>query len=194
MATEFSHFDDAEASRSPPLEPVISQRWHSPPTFSLSSFPRRSRSPSPWDIAPANPSCPPSDRSASHQKSRRPRAVPDPGDTVLIDFMGGLNHPDVAKQAGEEYLHQSDDSDSEELEGVVKAQYVSYEDPLGPSKAYRQRGASVEDLRPTRRTKETTNPNALLVQESVNTMSQYLILMLELVGLPRVDHDHLRPT
>lgn len=47
----------------------------------------------------------------SKGKKRRPKAQASQGDAVLIGFMGGLNHPDLATKAGEETLPQSDDSD-----------------------------------------------------------------------------------
>lgn len=36
-------------------------------------------------------------------------------DAILVDHMGGLNHPDLALRAGEEALPESDDSDLEEI-------------------------------------------------------------------------------
>ena len=36
-------------------------------------------------------------------------------DAILVDYMGGLNHPDLALRAGEEALPESDDSDLEEI-------------------------------------------------------------------------------
>ena len=47
----------------------------------------------------------------SKGKKRRPKAQASQGDAVLIGFMGGLNHPDLATKAGEVPLPQSDDSD-----------------------------------------------------------------------------------
>ena len=47
----------------------------------------------------------------SKGKKRHPKAQASQGDAVLIGFMGGLNHPDLATKAGEEPLPQSDDSD-----------------------------------------------------------------------------------
>ena len=44
-------------------------------------------------------------------KKRHPKAQASQGDAVLIGFMGGLNHPDLATKAGEVPLPQSDDSD-----------------------------------------------------------------------------------
>ena len=43
---------------------------------------------------------------------RRPRAQASRGDAVLIGFMGGLNHPELANRAGEEVLPQSDSEPS----------------------------------------------------------------------------------
>ena len=51
----------------------------------------------------------------SKGKKRRPKAQASQGDAVLIGFMGGLNHPDLATKAGEETLPQSDDSDVDDL-------------------------------------------------------------------------------
>ena len=47
----------------------------------------------------------------SKGKKRHPKAQASQGDAVLIGFMGGLNHPDLATKAGEVPLPQSDDSD-----------------------------------------------------------------------------------
>lgn len=47
----------------------------------------------------------------SRGKKRHPKAQASQGDAVLIGFMGGLNHPDLATKAGEVPLPQSDDSD-----------------------------------------------------------------------------------
>ena len=44
-------------------------------------------------------------------RKRRPKAQASQGDAVLVGFMGGLNHPDLATKAGEVPLPQSDDSD-----------------------------------------------------------------------------------
>ena len=44
-------------------------------------------------------------------KKRHPKTQASQGDAVLIGFMGGLNHPDLATKAGEVPLPQSDDSD-----------------------------------------------------------------------------------
>ena len=47
-------------------------------------------------------------------KKRYPKAQASQGDAVLIGFMGGLNHPDLATKAGEVPLPQSDESDVED--------------------------------------------------------------------------------
>lgn len=47
----------------------------------------------------------------SRDKKRHPKAQASQGDAVLIDFMGMLNHPDLATKAGEVPLPQFDDSD-----------------------------------------------------------------------------------
>ena len=47
----------------------------------------------------------------SKGKKRHPKAQASQGDAVLIGFVGGLNHPDLATEAGETPLPQSDDSD-----------------------------------------------------------------------------------
>ena len=53
----------------------------------------------------------------SKRRTRRPKAQASQGDAVLIGFMGGLNHPDLALKAGEEPLDQeSEDSTDEDDE------------------------------------------------------------------------------
>ena len=102
MAAEAYDFDDGLTRRSPPLERQIVNLRPSP---SPDYLPPPERSPTP----PERQS-----RSSSFKKKRRPKAQASQGDAVLIGFMGGLNHPDLATRAGEEPLPQSDDSDFEE--------------------------------------------------------------------------------
>lgn len=69
-------------------------------------------SPSPDYLPPPERSpTPEPSRSSTSKKKRRPKTQASQGDAVLIGFMGGLNHPDLATRAGEEPLPQSDDSD-----------------------------------------------------------------------------------
>ena len=54
--------------------------------------------------------------SKSRERRQRPRAQASQGDAVLIGFMGGLNHPDLASKAGEEpLLEESDESADDEV-------------------------------------------------------------------------------
>ncbi len=52
--------------------------------------------------------------STSKRRTRRPKAQASQGDAVLIGFMGGLNHPDLASKAGEEPLPQESDESMDE--------------------------------------------------------------------------------
>ena len=101
MAAEEYDFDDGLIRRSPPLERQIVNLRPSP---SPDYLPPPERSPS--------PEC--QSRLSNSKKKRRPKAQASQGDAVLIGFMGGLNHPELATRAGEEPLPQSDDSDIEE--------------------------------------------------------------------------------
>ena len=58
----------------------------------------------------------PSESSDSPNPKSRKRSKPQAsqGDAVLVNFMGGLNHPELASRAGEEPLPLSDDSELEE--------------------------------------------------------------------------------
>lgn len=109
LAAEAYDLDDGLTRLSPPLERQI-VNWR--PSPSPDYLPPPERSPT-----PERPS-----RSSNSKKKRRPRAQASQGDAVLISFMGGLNHPDLATKAGEEPLPQSDDSDLDEqmdVEGKV---------------------------------------------------------------------------
>ncbi len=101
MAAEAYDFDDGLTRRSPPLERQFVNLRPSP---SPDYLPPPERSPTPERQS----------RSSNSKKKRRPKAQASQGDAVLIGFMGGLNHPDLATRAGEEPLPQSDDSDVEE--------------------------------------------------------------------------------
>ena len=101
MAAEAYDLDDGLIRRSPPLERQIVKLRPSP---SPDYLPPPERSPTPERHS----------RSSNSTKRRRPKAQASQGDTVLIGFMGGLNHPDIATRAGEEPLPQSDDSELEE--------------------------------------------------------------------------------
>lgn len=102
VAAEAYDFDDGLIRRSPPLERQIVKLRPSP---SPDYLPPLERSPTP----PERQS-----RSSNSTRRRRPKAQASQGDAVLIGFMGGLNHPDLATRAGEEPLPQSDDSELEE--------------------------------------------------------------------------------
>ena len=52
--------------------------------------------------------------SKSRKRRQRPTAQASQGDAVLIGFMGGLNHPDLASKAGEEPLSQESDESADE--------------------------------------------------------------------------------
>lgn len=101
LAAEAYDFDDGLTRYSPPLERQI-VKWR--PSPSPDYLPPPKRSPT-----PERPS-----RSSNSRKKRHPKAQASQGDAVLIGFMGGLNHPDLATKAGEEPLPQSDDSDFDE--------------------------------------------------------------------------------
>ena len=106
MAAEAYDFDDGLTRRSPPLERQIVNLRPSP---SPDYLPPPARSPTP----PERQS-----RLSNSTRKRRPKAQASQGDAVLVGFMGGLNHPDLATRAGEEPLAQSDDSDIERLMDV----------------------------------------------------------------------------
>lgn len=100
LAEAYANDDDDEGliRRSPPLErQVVNLR----PSPSPEYLPPPERTPTPERMS----------RSSNSRRRRRPRAQASQGDAVLIGFMGGLNHPDLATKAGEETLPQSDDSD-----------------------------------------------------------------------------------
>lgn len=83
-----SFYDPDSLDRSPPLEPSrVNLRPTPPPVYYITTTE-------------------PSPESGVRQKVR-----PSLGDSVLVDYMGGQNRPDIAKAAGEEPLQ--DDSDEE---------------------------------------------------------------------------------
>ena len=138
MEANIHHHDDYLGTKSPPLEPVVPtlKPLASPDWLPLSP----SRSPSPWKL-PSVHSLLPHSRQKTDRKKRRKRhaadfnsRTPSPEkssnprgrkryrkpqalqeDALLVDIMGGFNHPDIASRAGEEALPQSDDSDLEEM-------------------------------------------------------------------------------
>ena len=55
-------------------------------------------------------------RSKPRKRRRRPKAEASQGDAVLIGYMGGLNHPDLASKAGEEPLDQESEESTDEDE------------------------------------------------------------------------------
>ena len=80
-------------------------------------------SPSP-DYDSSSDSSEPEQLPPGSKARRRPRAQASRGDAVLIGFMGGLNHPELANRAGEEVLPQSDSEPSS----------VDVESASGPTK------------------------------------------------------------
>jgi len=48
---------------------------------------------------------------AQNSKRRRPKVQASQGNAVLLQLMGGLNHPDLSTKTGEECLPRSEDSD-----------------------------------------------------------------------------------
>ena len=93
MAAERYDPDDGLVRDSPPLE---AQKVNLTPTPSPDYYPSESSdSPDP-----------------KVRKRSKPQA--SQGDAVLVNFMGGLNHPELATRAGEEPLPLSDDSEFEE--------------------------------------------------------------------------------
>ena len=105
VAAERYDPDDGLVRDSPPLE---AQKVNLTPT------------PSP-DYYPSSES---SDHSPDPKGRKRPKPQPSQGDAVLINFMGGLNHPELATRAAEEPLPLSDDSefegDSMEVDNVTR--------------------------------------------------------------------------
>ena len=93
--------DDGLVQQSPPLVPRIVNLKPSP---SPDYLPPPERSPTPEHLSRSS-------NLNSRGKKRHPKAQASQGDAVLIGFMGGLNHPDLATKAGEVPLPQSDDSD-----------------------------------------------------------------------------------
>ena len=93
--------DDGLIQLSPPLVPQIVNLKPSP---SPDYLPPPERSPTPECLSRSS-------NLNSKGKKRRPKAQASQGDAVLIGFMGGLNHPDLATKAGEVPLPQFDDSD-----------------------------------------------------------------------------------
>ena len=79
---------------------------------------------------------------------RRVKAQASRGDAVLIGFMGGLNHPDLANRAGEEVLPQSDtESGSEAMASRCSHKHVdsppndvSSREPSASAKASHENG------------------------------------------------------
>jgi len=65
------------------------------------------------DYLPAPSRSLPPDHStrAQSSKRRRPKVQASQGDTVLLEFLGRLNHPDLWTKTGEECLPGSEDSD-----------------------------------------------------------------------------------
>jgi len=76
-------------------------------------------SPSPEYLSDSTSSSEPRSCSPKTKGRKRPKAQASQGDAVLVGFMGGLNHPDLATRAGEEPLPQSDDSDLDEPMAVA---------------------------------------------------------------------------
>ncbi|KAG8526883.1 uncharacterized protein KY384_008312 [Bacidia gigantensis] len=67
---------------------------------------------------------PVSDRSKPRKRPRKAQA--SRGDAVLIGFMGGLNHPELANRAGEEVLPQSDSEiSSQVMDGDAMSEVVA---------------------------------------------------------------------
>ena len=157
LAAERYDPDDGLVRDSPPL---VAQQVNLTPT------------PSP-DYYPSESSASTSPRSKG-QKRTRPQA--SQGDAVLINFMGGLNHPELATRAGEEPLPLSDDSeigDPMEIDGVKqedskKARLVRLaEDALPLTEGHhshddgRDNALKIENLRPARPTVLTESRQAL---------------------------------
>ena len=88
----------------------------------------------------------------SKPKKRSRRAEPSRGDAVLIGFMGGLNHPELANRAGEEVLPQSEsEMSSQALDSDVPSQIragsIDSTDLVGASPWSTADGASDEERR-----------------------------------------------
>ena len=91
--------DDDRLNRTPPL---LARIVNLKPSPSPEYLPKRARSSSP-------------ERSSrSRHKGRRPRTQASQGDEVLIGFMGDLNTPDIARNAGQEPLNSASQSEADE--------------------------------------------------------------------------------
>ena len=99
LAAETHDSDDDLIQRSPPLVPRI---------VNLKPSPSPKRSPTPKRLSTSS-------NLKFEGKKRHSKAQVLQGDAILIGFLGGLNHPDLATKAGEELLSQSDDSDVDDL-------------------------------------------------------------------------------
>ena len=91
------------------------------------AFVNAQASPSPDHLPP--PDMPPTPgrmrRSELRERTRRPKAQPSQGDAVLIGFMGGLKHADLASKAGEYPLSQESEEPTGEDELESESDYDS---------------------------------------------------------------------
>lgn len=95
-----SYYDPDSLDRSPPLEPFrVNLRPTPPPVYFITP-----NEPSPESAGPSHVN-------GGHKSRERMKVLPSLGDTVLLDYMGSQNRPDIAKAAYEQPLQ--DDSDEE---------------------------------------------------------------------------------
>lgn len=108
LAEAYDDDDEGLIRRSPPLE---RQYVRLRPSLSPDYIPPPERTPTPE-----------SSSRLPNSKRRRPRAQASQGDAVLIGFMGGLNHPDLATRAGEETLPPDDSDDDDDDESMKEGE------------------------------------------------------------------------
>ena len=83
----------------------------------IGESPQVERTPVNAQPSPSPEYLPPPDRFPTperRERRRRPKSQASQGDAVLIGFMGGLNHSDLASKAGEEPLPQESEESTDE--------------------------------------------------------------------------------
>ena len=108
-------------------------------------------------LKPSSPSdCPSSDESSGidsvlsgSKPKRRVKAQASRGDAVLIGFLGGLNHPDLANRAGEEVLPQSE-SESDAGEMVLNGSEYNNDDASSRNSSPDARSSAFRSISPAR--------------------------------------------
>ena len=125
-AAQHPQIHQTQTSQQPeqPSSPLYFHHWQPPHSRSKSESQRvDTERPSDNGLDQGMSLDPPAERSPtpermsrlkSKERRRRPKAQATQGDAVLIGFMGGLNHPDLASKAGEEPLSQESDESMDE--------------------------------------------------------------------------------